>query len=352
MAPSDVTEVALRSLAVGILLTWAVCLGVSNGHPRQRIAGVLFCISAIGYAFNEHGPTRSLIGPLAGPLWLMSVAAVGWFWLFVRTLFEDRPVDGSAFAVPAALTAVGLLGWFGPDVAKPGVWVMHHVAELAISCHAAWVVTRTWRNDLVDARRRLRAGVLGAMTVFAGLLALAQMSVIVRPETEAPRLMIAAVFAGLAFAGATAFLRARGDLLATDRITAPVPPGFDSDDPVIAGLKLQMENQEVWRREGLTIADLARAVGVAEHRLRQVINHRLGYRNFNRYINDHRIAAAQAILEDAAMGDRTIASIAYDLGYGSLGPFNRAFREATGASPTEWRRERLKSPLADSSNPR
>lgn len=351
MSPSDVAEVAVRFLATGILLIWAVCLAFSDGSLRQRIVGVVFCTSAIGYALNEHGPTRSLIGPLAGPLWLMSVAAVGWFWLFVRTLFEDRPASGAAFAVPAALTAVGLLGWFGPDFAKPGIWIMHHVAELAISAHAAWLVARTWRTDLVDARRGLRAGVLAAMTLFAGLLAVAQISVIVRPETEPPRLMIAAVFAGLTLAGATAFLRARSDLLATDRRPAPTPAGSGSDDPLIAQLTAQMDEHQVWRREGLTIAELARAVGVAEHRLRQVINHRLGYRNFNRYINDHRIAAAQTILEDAAMVERTIASIAFDLGYGSLGPFNRAFREATGASPTEWRRERLKSPLADSSNP-
>ena len=36
-----------------------------------------------------------------------------------------------------------------------------------------------------------------------------------------------------------------------------------------------------------------------------------------------------------------MATIAFDLGYGSLGPFNRAFRAATGAAPTEWRRQAL-----------
>jgi AraC-like DNA-binding protein len=352
VVPSDAAELGVRTFAAGVLVAWAAGLALSDAPRRARMVGALFCLSAVGYAFNEHGATRALIGPLAGPLWLMSVAAVAWFWLFVRTLFEDRPADGRAFAVPAALTATGLLGWFGPDVAKPGVWIMHHVAELAISGHAAWLAARSWRADLVDARRRLRAGVLGAMTLFAGLLAAAQITVIVRPETEPPRLLIALVFASLALAGATAFLRARGDLLATDRHLAQPPPVSDTEDPVIARLRVQMEEEALWRREGLTIAELARAVGVAEHRLRQVINHRLGYRNFNRYINDHRITAAKAILEDAAQGDRTVAAIAFDLGYGSLGPFNRAFREATGASPTEWRRERLRAPVAEFSNPR
>ena len=348
---SDVAEVAVRLLAVGILLLWAMCLAISDGAARQRAAGILFCLSAIGYAFNEHGLTRALIGPVAAPLWLLSVAAVGWFWLFVRTVFEDRPWDARALAVPGALTLTGLLGWFGPDVAKPGVWIIHHLLELGISAHAGWLAVRSWRTDLVDTRRRLRAGVLGAMTLFAGLLATVQIGVIVRPEAEQPRLVIAAVFALLTLAGATAFLRARTELLAPDRRAAPSQIVSDPDDPVILRLKAQMEDAEVWRREGLTVAELAQAVGVAEHRLRQVINRELGYRNFSRYINDHRTAAAQAVLQDPAQADRTVAAIAFELGYGSLGPFNRAFRDATGVSPTEWRRERLRSFLPNSSNP-
>jgi len=44
-----------------------------------------------------------------------------------------------------------------------------------------------------------------------------------------------------------------------------------------------------------------------------------------------------------------VAAIAFDLGYGSLGPFNRAFRAATGATPTEWRRQALAAAGADPS---
>jgi AraC family transcriptional regulator len=35
--------------------------------------------------------------------------------------------------------------------------------------------------------------------------------------------------------------------------------------------------------------------------------------------------------------------IAFDLGYGSLSTFNRAFRRATGATPTVWRRAALQT---------
>lgn len=351
MLATDNSELALRTFSAGVLLIWAGGFAFSDASRRSRLVAVLFCVSAFGYAFNEHGPTRVLIGPLAGPLWLMSVAAVGWFWLFVRTLFEDRLPDDRAFAVPALLTATGLLGWFGPEEIKAGVWVIHHLLEVGISGHAAWLVARSWRTDLVDARRRLRTGVLVSMTGFAALLAIAQIRAILQPQSE-PRHVIAAAFALLVVAGATTFLRARGDLVAVERPSPAPSATADLDDPVVARLKTRMEEAELWRQEGLTIGDLAQAVGVPEYRLRQIINRRLGYRNFTRYINDHRIASAKATLRDPGDAHRTVAAIAFDLGYGSLGPFNRAFREVTGTSPTEWRRAQLGSPIADSSNPR
>ena len=65
--------------------------------------------------------------------------------------------------------------------------------------------------------------------------------------------------------------------------------------------------------------------------------------SFADYLNSRRVTAAQAALSDPARATQTIAAIAFDLGYGSLGPFNRAFRAATGMSPTQWRQDRLKS---------
>lgn len=97
----------------------------------------------------------------------------------------------------------------------------------------------------------------------------------------------------------------------------------------------------MWRTEGLTIGTLAQHLKTSEHRLRSVINQNLGYRNFTSFINEHRIAAAKQALADPAKADTQILTIAYDVGFASLGPFNRAFKAATGDSPTEFRRKAL-----------
>ena len=102
-----------------------------------------------------------------------------------------------------------------------------------------------------------------------------------------------------------------------------------------------MRVEKAYRQEGLTIALLARKLELPEYRLRRMINHQLGYRNFNAFLNDLRIEEACQILADPAHERLPILNLALDLGYGSPGPFNRAFRAKTGQTPTEYRRSRL-----------
>ena len=73
------------------------------------------------------------------------------------------------------------------------------------------------------------------------------------------------------------------------------------------------------------------------HRLRRLINGVLGHRNFADYVNGRRIEAAKVALASPDLALKSISTIAYDLGFASLGPFNRAFRAAAGVTPTEWR---------------
>jgi len=93
--------------------------------------------------------------------------------------------------------------------------------------------------------------------------------------------------------------------------------------------------------QGMTINNLAKAANMPEHRLRRIVNQHLGYRNFSDYLNHHRVEAAKFKLSD--IGDRhvPVLTVAMTLGYGSLGPFNRAFKERAGMTPTEFRKKAL-----------
>lgn len=72
-----------------------------------------------------------------------------------------------------------------------------------------------------------------------------------------------------------------------------------------------------------------------EYKIRGVINKELGYRNFNEFINEYRIAeAAQRLISEP---DTPISNIALDVGYRTLSSFNRAFRKEKDTTPTAYR---------------
>lgn len=342
MQVADAQELAFRMVAIGALLVWAISFALSGIPRRVRFVVVIFCLSVVGFAFNEQSTARALIGPLAGPLWLLSVAAVGWFWLFVVVLFQERNFDARSLLPAALLTTTGLLGMFGPEVSKVIIWIIHHILEILISGHAGWVVVRSWRDDLVDSRRQLRGAVIVAMVLFVVGLALVQVRMMLAPGAPVYRGTIAALFAAIVIAGAVTFLRPRDQLFSAPKpIRSASIPAPSVDAVALSRLEALMDTEEIWRREGLTIGSLALAVGIPEHRLRALINSNLGYRNFASFLNDRRIEQAMVELSNPANARQTVAALAYDLGYGSLGPFNRAFREAKGTTPTEWRRQAL-----------
>jgi len=96
----------------------------------------------------------------------------------------------------------------------------------------------------------------------------------------------------------------------------------------------------VYRDPELSLAALAQRLGLPEHRLRELIHRELGYRNFPAFVNAHRLQEVEHKLADPAFDRRPILTLALEAGFGSIGPFNRAFRERHGMTPTEYRGRR------------
>jgi len=111
-----------------------------------------------------------------------------------------------------------------------------------------------------------------------------------------------------------------------------------ADQKLVDGLMRLMADDRIYRHDNVTIGTLATRLGIPEYRLRRLINQRLGYRNFNVFLNEHRIAEAKAALADPSQARVPVITIAMDAGFQSLGPFNRAFKATTGVTPTEYRR--------------
>jgi AraC-like DNA-binding protein len=132
--------------------------------------------------------------------------------------------------------------------------------------------------------------------------------------------------------------RLRPDLPLAD--TASVPATADplanvSDSEEIARIEEAMSTNRFYANHGATIGDLAVHVGIPAYRLRTLINQRLGYRNFNQYLNQYRVDEASARL--IAEPGLPILTIALDSGFKSVSSFNTAFRAIHAQTPSELR---------------
>jgi AraC-like DNA-binding protein len=123
--------------------------------------------------------------------------------------------------------------------------------------------------------------------------------------------------------------------------TATAPAVDPQDERVAQALAAFMGAERGYAQEGLSLAGLAERLGTPEYRLRRVINQHLGHRNFNAYVNGLRLSEAKRRLADPAERALPVLSIALDVGFGSIGPFNRAFKADTGLTPTEFRAQAL-----------
>lgn len=119
------------------------------------------------------------------------------------------------------------------------------------------------------------------------------------------------------------------------------PPATGQEAALLDALCKLMEKGKAYRDDGLSIASLSQTLGVQEYRLRRLINQQLGHRNFSAFVNGYRLTEAAAALADPGQDGVPVLTIALDAGFGSIGPFNRAFKAHTGLTPTEYRRARL-----------
>jgi len=331
-----------RGIAAGTFAATAAAMAASRRLAPVRWVSVLFFVSAIAHVFDSaYGDAHpSLLA------WGLSVTGTGLFWLFALGLFEDEPLLTPWKALPALVSlGIWLLTLVVSHEVAVWLWRGFGLMTLGLVGHVLLVAWHGWRDDLVDQRRRLRAPIAAMAAGYVLVQGICNFGLPgVGPVLNAT-LLQGLCLAVLGLMTAVALLRVEPVLVEAPRPVAeggssPKPETLDlspADRLVLARLDRAMNEAEVWRGEDLSIGTLAALVGAPEHRLRKLINGVLGHRNFADYVNGRRIEAAKQALGDPELALKPVSTIAYELGFASLGPFNRAFRAATGATPTAWR---------------
>ncbi len=343
------TELAFRAASVALLLVLAASLLSGFRHVLAARLGAAFALGSAAHAASYSVGVTSLIPAWHAPLIALSTGNIVVFWLFTRALFDDefrlRRWHGLVWALVTAFSFAGCV-WIAPGGhARFSVTIVNLIV-LGFIALAIGQTIASWPADLVERRRRVRVFIVCAAALYGGLNAVLQIVVAGSNVGAVADAINTGVLAGVVAAIACAMMRVDGgaDLLpasgAAPAILAPRPAPVDdsADQRLIDALMRLMADERIYRQENITIGVLAGRLKIPEYRLRRLINQRLGYRNFNVFLNNHRIEEAKAALADPAQAEVPVITIAMDAGFQSLGPFNRAFKAVTGVTPTEYRR--------------
>jgi AraC-like DNA-binding protein len=331
-------DIALRVAVVSQLL-FIVVLLVRAGRPlsRARTLAIALAVGVAAYMYCSYGAHEP--SAISVPLIGLCILIPPMFWLFANAAFDDSYIwrPWQALVLTAAL-GVGLAAFLlGSSRLGLGLGLMSRIVSLAFVLAALWIALRSRKGDLVESRRKFRDWLTGLIGLYMLGVIAAEIALLGKEPTPIVNTLNVAAILVVSHLACHALSIARVNAL--EAIPNPVPEPVspkDEEQELLARLNKAME-EGVYRKNGLSIADLATTLSVGEHALRRLINQRLGFRNFNEFLNRYRVRDACRRLREPETSKLPILTIAIDVGYSSITPFNRAFKELLGMTPTAYR---------------
>ena len=113
----------------------------------------------------------------------------------------------------------------------------------------------------------------------------------------------------------------------------------DLEPELAKAIQRELIHNQSYLRADLRVSDLADELGVPEYRVSRAVTGALGAANFNQLVNRYRIDHAIRLLANPECDAWSILVISLESGFASIGPFNRAFKDQTGVTPSRYRRE-------------
>lgn len=280
-------------------------------------------------------------------------AICGLFMIYCFLIFQEQqrfPVAlsaafGAQVVVDMVLSLLDILnGTAEPSAMLSLLATALDVLQLAFVGFAIYWTLKGWRADLVDDRRVLRwfiIGIQGALifsVVFVENFLLETESTSYRTEQAVIVYAIAILALGMLL------VAMRFDIVSLTFVIRKVaelsaePEAELHDTFDIKSFDRLFREGKLYREAGLTIAMLAKKLNIPEYRLRAFIHKQLGFRNFNAMLHQYRIEDASEALADKSNQNLPVLTIALTVGYQSITPFNNAFRQIKGVTPSEYRK--------------
>jgi len=218
--------------------------------------------------------------------------------------------------------------------------------ELVFVGLAIYWTLRGWRGDLVADRRALRWFIISVQGGLIFLVVLVENFVYGFGTEQYAKAQTVIIFSVAVLAFSMLVAAMRFDLVSLSYVIRKVtalseePETEESSKFSVDTFNKVFDNGKLYREAGLTIAMLAKKLNLPEYRLRAFIHKQLGFRNFNAMLHQYRIEEASKVLAEKDKQQVPVLTIALSVGYQSITPFNNAFRQIKGVTPSEYRKKK------------
>lgn len=335
-------DTAIRLMIIGQIVLTSLVLALRR-QGMVTLALLLLQLGVMSYLIKSSPFLMAAVPFAQSPLMLLSMASPYFVWFCANVLFEfDRPPKWVMILLPSTTFLMCSLQ-IVIDSSPLLLNSLSILASLTAVVHANYSIMRGGVDDLCQYRRLFRVCFVGCISLVATFILVLELVYLGQPEPAWLPVTNASIIGIVCLLIHLPMMARPDDLLPTN----PEPPERRrnelgaADQQTHEALVRSMENRG-YARTGLTISQLAEELQTPEHQLRALINTRLGYKNFSTFLNGYRVDEACQRLADPKEARIPILTIALDAGFASLAPFNRAFRQSTGMTPSEYRREQLK----------
>ena len=318
----------------------STAMGASEQGPGRSPGRLQVYAAVAAGSFVSYILHRLTTGDVSTAFAVFGLGACGWAWLLTRALFDSSPHDAWWARIVVLFVAVSA----AVAVLAPSGGAASRVAGnlYAVSGSAALLLTfvepfHRYRRDLPVAEKRFR---LAFLVIYALLVGASVLGFWASEDALRDNLIKGAcALVGLGAATVAVWFRVRHPLAEP----SPVRRAPTEEDRRLADRLMRLlQTEGIDSEPNLRISDVAVRLGEPEYRVSHCIGAALGFANFNRLINHHRVERAKARLTDPAETG-SILEIAFDCGFGSIGPFNRAFKDQVGSTPRAFRRAAVRS---------
>lgn len=343
-------ELVFRTLGVAQLLFLAALMLQARRLGTSARVGAALCASLAAFLVTSSPGASRMPGPLYYSLTALCATHPAWFWLFCSSLFNDGwKLTRVHVALLLGMATLGALYESLNDSISDPAWataitaggLVFAAASLFLALRVPIDVLHGARADLDARRRTIRFVFAPTVATYLAIVVIFRAWVMWTggPAPQGWVMSNLVMFSVLAAAGLLSFLEIRP----VNWLDRQVPEArrdalTRGETRVLEQLEQRLIPERLYAIESLTVSTMAGLLGTQEHILRRVINRGLGFQNFNDFLHTHRLREAEARLRDPKEQRIPILTIALESGYGSIGPFNRAFKERMGQTPSHYRR--------------